>query len=126
MNEADFHILVTEQQNLISSIWQYWLACTFAFIVAFHAGRNSITKELTGIGCGLYFLVSVAAILRYLRTILFTRELNSRMIDSGFEPITTNFILGLGVSITSITVFVLGTVVSIAFGIHQYRARKGT
>ena len=69
MTEAEYHLIISEQLHLISSIWEYWLASTFAFIVAFHAGRKSITKPLAFIGCGLYMMASVAAILRYVRTV---------------------------------------------------------
>ena len=126
MTEADFIQQIQEAQNIISGIWQYWLASTFAFIVAFHAGRQSITKQLAWIGCVLYLLTSVAATLRYWRIVLFTDQLTSRWLDSGAEPIVLSPILTSGVALISLITFTLGTVAAVWFAIHQHRASNGT
>jgi len=119
-------MLVAEQMTLISTIWEYWLASTFAFIVAFHAGRKSITKPLVWIGCSLYVMVSIAAILRYLRSVAIAGGLNERMTSAGFEPLTVNFIFSYGQTGISIATLILGTIAAVSYAIHQHRARNDT
>lgn len=126
MTEAEYHLIISEQLHLISSIWEYWLASTFAFIVAFHAGRKSITKPLAFIGCGLYMMASVAAILRYVRTVGKINLLNERMTNEGFELLVTNVVVTLGQTLFSMATFILGSIAAVSYAIYQYRARNDT
>ena len=124
MTEAEYHLLVAEQMSLISTIWEYWLASTFAFIVAFHAGRKSITKPLAWIGCTLYSMAAIAAILRYVRTVAITGTLNDRMLSDGIEPLSINVFLSSGQTIFSTATFVLGTIAAVWYAVYQFRKQN--
>ena len=125
LDSVQFELLIAEYLSGISDLWQIWLALTFAFIVAFHVGRASITKLLTFLGCGLYAIAAGATILRYLSSILFVIEIRDSMGDLGLqtfgEPVFASsiFLLTFG------TMFI-GTLVAIWFAIYQYRASNDT
>jgi len=126
MSESELHMLVAEQMNLISTIWELWLAITFAFIVAFHVGRKSITRYLSWIGCSLYLLASTAAILRYVRTVAITQILNDRLIAEGIEPLSVNTFLSAGQTLISMATFIVGTIAAVSYAVYQHRASNDT
>ena len=125
MNQIDYEQLMIGYFSNISDCWEIWLALTFAFIVAIHAGRESITKLLLGIGCFLYAGASVATTLRYVSATNSIGNILQSMNDAGFESVS---FIGYGFLISPLTQGIMfgGTIVAIFFAIIQYRAKNDT
>lgn len=130
MNLTDYYQLIAEYQGVISGIWEVWLASTFAFIVAFHAGRVSLTKFLTTIGCSLYVATSIVIIARYVFIALNISRLTLRMEESGIAPLSSGSpveaFTGSAIVVLSVGTMLCGSLIAVYFAIRQYRATNDT
>lgn len=123
MNPIEVNQIYVEYIHAINGLWEIWLATTFAFIVAFHIGKASITKALTWIGCSLYFFASAAILVRYLNYVDAMGVWIGRIRDSEFAVPTPSLPYA---PLLTIGVFVVGTLVAVGYAIYEYRASNDT
>ena len=125
MDSVEMYQIYMEYIHAINGLWQIWLTSTFAFIVAFHVGRDSLTNVLTWIGCGLYSAASAALIMRYLIYIdsmriwldMVTEQGSIHLTDPGYAT---------GVAALTTGTLIIGTLVAVGYAVYQYRESKDT
>ena len=125
MSPMDYELLVVEYIATISDLWGIWLTSTFAFIVAFHAGRASITKLLIWVGCLLYSAIALVTILRYLGSVYTLAGLRLLLENTGSENLSSGF-FGNAITLLTLGTMCIGTLAAIYFAICQYRAKNDT
>lgn len=121
----EYAVLIVEYTNAISGLWEIWLTSTFAFVVGFHAGRESLTTLLIWIGCLLYFSMTSVTILRYLNYSRILAELRVLSAQSGTDGLSTMsstysnslFLLTLGT-------MCIGSLAALYYAIDQYLCQK--
>jgi len=117
--------LIVEYTNAISGLWEIWLTSTFAFVVGFHAGRESLTTLLIWIGSLLYFSMTLVTILRYLNYSRVLTELRKLGESSGIEAISS-MPHGYSVSLFTLTLgtMCIGSFAAIYYAVNQYLSQK--
>ena len=123
----DNELLIIEYTNAITGLWEIWLTSTFAFIVGFHAGRESITRLLIWTGSLLYFAMTMVTTLRYLNYSRILAELRGFGENSGIENLGS-MSYGFGISLFTLTLgtMCIGTLAAIYYAVSQYRGKKDT
>ncbi len=108
----------------VNSLWELWLGGTFAVIVAFHVGRDSISRSLFVMGSLLYLLASISIVMRYLAYVAAIGELNSTLIENGLAgfPFPTWF--PVSNSLLTLAIFLFGTIATLVFSYGQRKSAK--
>jgi hypothetical protein len=121
MNPTDYYEIHMELIHAISSVWEFWLAVTFAVVVAFHIGRESTSRTLLWIGCTLYLAASVTAIIRYASYAGSIGAIRQELINAGVAPFPMPVSEGIAISVMTFITMVGGTIATVVFAVYQNR-----
>lgn len=121
MSSTDYYEIHMELVHAISSVWEVWLAVTFATIVAFHVGRESVTRVLLAIGSTLYFGAAFVAIVRYGNYIESVALLRQEAVEAGLQAFPQDIDSSVLISILTVATMGFGTIATIGFAIYQYK-----
>ena len=124
MNPTDYYEIHMELVNAIGNVWEIWLTITFATVVAFHIGRNSINGVLLLIGTLLYIAAALVAVTRYLNYADSIRLLREEALTSGLTAFPQNLDMAAFITVLPIGTMVMGTIATATFVIYQYRRRS--
>ena len=119
MNPMEVYEVQNGIMENVNALWELWLGGTFAVIVAFHVGRDSISKLLLVAGSVLYLLASVSIVLRYLAYVSAIGALNNSLIESGFEAYPLPSWFSIPNSLLTFGIFVFGTGATLLFAYGQ-------
>ena len=110
--------------DTIVNLWQLWLGGTFAFVIAFHSGKDSLTKAVLIVGCLIYVAASLSIAIRYYGYVIVIYELNQDLLNMGAQPLRFPDLGGTLNLITTAFTFVLGTTAATWFAISQFVKQK--
>ena len=107
----------------ISGLWELWLGGTFALVVAFHFGRDSVSLPLVTVCCVLYLAATVTVALRYIAYSTAIGFYNQKLSDAGFDQFPIPDWFGIPTGIITLATFTFGTLAALYFAISKYYAR---
>ena len=87
MSDAEYHELYLMVLDSISSVWELWIAITFALVVATYLGREILTQALTKVVVLLYVMMSLVLIMRYVGYAQMNYDLLGRMHVANVAPL---------------------------------------
>jgi hypothetical protein len=122
MNPMEIYEVQNGIMENVNSLWELWLGGTFAVIVAFHVGRDSISKALFVIGSVLYLLASISIVMRYLAYVAAIGELNSSLIENGLDGYPFPSWFPISNSLLTLAIFLFGTVATLVFAYGQRKS----
>ena len=120
MDPSGIYEVQVALMGVIGSLWELWLGGTFALIVAFHVGRDSLNVVLLIVGCLIYLAACVSISFRYIAYTSAFVEFNTQLEVAGFDPFPSPEWFGVYNSLVTIGTFLLGTVATVAFAVIQY------
>jgi len=123
MSPAEIYELQIGIIENVNALWELWLGGTFAVIVAFHAGRESITRALFVVGSLLYLSASISIIMRYMAYLAAIGDLNGRLTEAGHSGFPYPDWFPISNSILTLGIFLFGTLATLVFARSQHRNR---
>ena len=124
MNPMDVYEVQNGIMENVNALWELWLGGTFAVIVAFHVGRDSISKPLLMTGSVLYLLASVSIVLRYLAYVSAIGALNSSLLENGLEAYPLPSWFAIPNSLLTFGIFIFGTIATLFFAYGQRKDKR--
>ena len=120
MDVVGIYEVQTNLMDTVIGLQELWLGGTFAVIVAFHAGRESINKTILWLGCILYAVASFTIGIRYYGYVATIYNLTESIVAAGEQPLPFPMEISVANLIATAFMFLLGTFGAIAFAINQY------
>ena len=125
MNPTDIYELQLQYIDIISGVWELWLAATFAFVVGFHAGRETIGRFVLFIGCFLYLGTSFLLAARFVDYGLSIGFLDNWVVESGHSSLPrAPWAKGPFYIMTSLLIMTIGSVASTIYAFRVAWPKK--
>lgn len=125
MNPTDYYEIHMELVHAIGNVWEIWLTVTFAVVVAFHIGRDSINRILLVVGSTLYVAVGMVTFTRYMSYAGSIGLLRQEALAAGLPAFPQDVAMAMFMSVLSMATIAIGTVATVVYAIHQYRRNVG-
>lgn len=125
MNPNELYNLQLQMIGIINDLWELWLGATFAFVVAYHLGRESISKSVLVIGCTLYLSASMLMLARYIDYGMGIRRIAGQLREAGFSNLQPAPWASTGIyTIATVSIMIFGMAAATWYAIKQYRGNK--
>lgn len=105
--------------GLVNSVWEIWLAATFAFVAAIHLGREVLNRFFVGMLVSLYLSMALIMFIRYINFLMMMGDVLGRLESSGIDPL--NQPGRFEILLLSVFVWVFGSIGATVFAFWTLR-----
>ncbi len=125
MSEYELSSLIFELFRDMDSMVEFWIAATFAIVVAVFVGRRQLSPRVLGVLTAVYLVASLQWTLRYILLLRRTLHYRDELVRLGHPDIPTDWVL-IGVITTLLVgMVVLGVSAVILFVIRSRASIEG-
>lgn len=116
MSEADLIGVIFALVDAYTSVFQFWLTSTFAFVLSLHFAGSKLSSNLARFLFWLYACTSAIFILRFVLLHINIARINERIAEAGYVGIASTLPgQGLIVAASTLAIMVAATVGALSY-----------